>query len=87
MFEHEQISILQQSTPLCHKPLFYGDLVSYVFLERFTIREFGNKCCHLQLYPYLPREPAKFGEHIFLADISVGMHFREKSQESKKMQN
>ena len=67
--------------------LFYADLVSYVFLERFTIREFGNKCCHLQLYPYLPREPTKFGEHIVLADISVGMHFREKSQESEKMQN
>ena len=64
--------------------LFYADLVSYVFLERFTIREFGNKCYHLQLYSYLPREPAKFGEHNFLADISVVMHFREKIKNPKR---
>ena len=29
-------------------------------------------------------EPPKIGENLFFANISIGMHFREKSQESKK---
>ena len=42
-------NILQYFTPvnpLCHKTLFHGDLVSYVFLEMFPIRKFGNTVCH-----------------------------------------